>query len=200
MASGPVPLSLLLTLLTATPAAAAEPRSLPLDRYHGQILVLNFWATWCQPCRKEIPLLVKVQRDYGPRGIQVVGVSIDEPDDRERADGFVRDRHVNYPVWYGHTTEDMKPLGLATSIPATAIFDRDGARAFRIIGEVHEEAIRSRLDWLLGDRTAEAPPELVLPPGVTPEHFARHEAGEEDEDEHNAEEAHGGEAGSAVPT
>jgi hypothetical protein len=54
---------------------------------------------------------------------------------------------------------------------------------------------------LLGDRATEAPPELVLPPGVTPEHFARHEAGEEeDEDEHHAKEAHGEEGGSAVPT
>lgn len=69
----------------------------------------------------------------------------------------------------------MKSLGRATAIPATAILDRDGRRVFRIIGEVHEDAIRARLDWLLSDRTAAAPPELVIPPGVTPEHFAQHE-------------------------
>jgi thiol-disulfide isomerase/thioredoxin len=194
-----VPLSLVLTLLSTV--AAAESRSLPLDRHRDKIVVLNFWATWCVPCRKEIPLLVRLQNEYGPRGVQIVGASIDEPEDLDLAERFVRDRRVNFPVWYGHTTEDMKPFGLATSIPATAVFDRDGTRAFRIIGEVHADVIRSRLEWLLGDRAAEAPPELVLPPGVTPEHFARHEAGEEeDEDEHHAGEGQGEEGGSAVPT
>jgi thiol-disulfide isomerase/thioredoxin len=186
--------------LVAGPAAS-EPARLSLEEYRGTILVVNFWATWCAPCRKEIPLLVAVQSEYGRRGVQVVGPSIDEPEDRAKAERFARDMRVNYPVLHGHTTEDMKPLGLATAIPATAIFDRDGRRAFRIIGEVHEEAIRSRLDWLLSDRSAAAPPELVLPPGVTPEHFAQHEAGiEEDEHEHGAEGAHQEEGGSAVPT
>jgi thiol-disulfide isomerase/thioredoxin len=195
-----VPLSLVLALLTAVPPAA-ESRLLPLDRHRDKIIVLNFWATWCAPCRKEIPLLVRLQKEYGPRGVQVVGASIDEPDDRELAERFVRDKHVNYPVWYGHTTEDMKPLGLATSIPATAIFDRDGRRVFRIIGEVHEEVIRGRLEWALGDRHAAAPPELVLPPGVTLEHFARHEAGEEEDEDHDHHaEVADAEGGSAVPT
>jgi thiol-disulfide isomerase/thioredoxin len=193
---------LLLAALATGPSAAAVPDSPPLDRHHGRILLLNFWATWCAPCRKEIPLLVRLQSEYGPRGVQVVGASIDEPEDRELAERFVRDRRVNYPVWYGHTTEDMKPFGLATSIPATAIFDRDGRRMFRIIGEVHEETIRTRLAWMLGDRTAEAPSELVLPPGVTREHFAQHEAGEEEDEDHDhhAEVADAGEGGSAVPT
>ena len=187
--------------LVAVLPLASEPADLGLERYRGQVVVLNFWATWCAPCRKEIPLLTAVQRDYGPRGVQVVGPSIDEPEDRESAERFAREMRVNYPVLHGFTTEDMKPLGLATAIPATALFDRDGRRAFRIIGEVREEVIRARLDWLLGDRTAAAPAELVLPAGVTPEHFARHEAGlEEDEDEHHAEGAHEEEGGSAVPT
>jgi thiol-disulfide isomerase/thioredoxin len=195
-------LPLFLVLLTPTLAFPAPPGPPTLDRHKGQIVVLNFWATWCTPCRKEIPVLVRLQTEYGPRGVQVVGASIDEPEDRELAERFVRDRRVNYPVWYGHTMEDMKPYGLATSIPATAIFDRDGTRMFRIIGEVHEEALRSRLDWLLGDRTAARPPELVLPAGVTPEHFAQHEAGEEEEEDHDhhAEVADAGEGGSAVPT
>jgi thiol-disulfide isomerase/thioredoxin len=187
--------------LAAALPSAGRPADLHLDRYRGKVVVLNFWATWCAPCRREIPLLVRVQTEYGPRGVQVVGPSIDEPEDRETAERFARGMRVNYPVLYGHTTEDMKPLGLATAIPATAIFDRDGKRTFRIIGEVDEHAIRSRLNWLLGSRAAAAPPELVLPHGVTPEHFAHHEAGiEEDEDEHHAESSHEEEGGSAVPT
>jgi thiol-disulfide isomerase/thioredoxin len=186
-------------LLAALPREA-RPADLSLDPYRGHVLVLNFWATWCEPCRKEIPLLVRMQGEYGPRGVRVVGPSIDEPEDRENAERFARDRHVNYEVRYGYTTEDMKPFGLATAIPATAIFDRDGRRVFRIIGEVQEEALRARLEWLLGDRAAAAPPELVLPAGVTPEHFALHEAGVEDDDDHHAEGEHEEEGGSAVPT
>jgi thiol-disulfide isomerase/thioredoxin len=187
--------------MVAVLPSAGEPAELRLERYRGKVVVLNFWATWCAPCRKEIPMLVRVQTEYGQRGVQVVGPSIDEPEDRDTAERFARNMHVNYPVLYGHTTEEMKPLGLATAIPATAILDRDGKRAFRIIGEVHEDALRSRLDWLLGDRVAAAPPELVLPRGVTPEHFAQHEAGvEEDEDEHHAERSPEEEGGSAVPT
>ena len=82
----------------AGPETPAEGADLGLERYRGKILVLNFWATWCAPCRTEIPLLVAVQRDYGPRGVQVVGPSIDEPQDRESAERFARDMRVNYPV------------------------------------------------------------------------------------------------------
>jgi thiol-disulfide isomerase/thioredoxin len=192
----------ILLFLGAAPAAADVERD--LQRFRGKVVVLNFWATWCAPCRDEIPLLVRIQREYGPKGVQVIGASIDEPGDRESAEAFVRGMRINYPVWYGRTTEDMKPFRLATSIPATAVFDRDGRPVFRIIGAVKEADLTPRLDWLLGARTGEAPAELMLPAGVTPEHFAEHEAGEEEGEGHDH--GHEGEAhvesegGSAVPT
>ena len=128
-------------VLLAWAVLAVLPRAggaadLSLDQYRGKVLVLNFWASWCAPGRKEMPLLVRMQTEYGPRGVQVLGLSIDEAEDRESAGEFARKVPVNYAVRYGHTTEDMKPLGLATAIPATAIFDRDGKRLFRIIGEL----------------------------------------------------------------
>jgi thiol-disulfide isomerase/thioredoxin len=196
-------LLLVVTLLFWGGRAGAADLQRDLERYRGKVVVLNFWATWCAPCRDEIPLLVRIQREYGPKGVQVIGASIDEPADRESAEAFVRRMRINYPVWYGRTTEDMMPLRLATSIPATAVFDRDGRPVFRIIAEVKEADLNSRLDWLLGARTGAAPAELMLPPGVTPEHFAEHEAGEEEGEghEHGHEgEAHESEGGSAVPT
>jgi thiol-disulfide isomerase/thioredoxin len=197
-------LLLVVTLLFSARPAAAELQH-DLERYRGKVVVLNFWATWCAPCRDEIPLLVRIQREYGAKGgVQVIGASIDEPGDRESAEAFVRRMRINYPVWYGRTTEDMKPLRLATAIPATAVFDRDGRPVFRIIGEVKEADLTSRLDWLLAGRTGEAPAELMLPPGVTPEHFAEHEAGKEEGEDHDhghEGEAHAdSEGGSAVPT
>jgi thiol-disulfide isomerase/thioredoxin len=158
--------------------------------------VLNFWATWCKPCRAEIPTLVEVQHRFAAQGVQVIGASIDEPEDRKTAEKFVREMGINYPVWFEFTTGHMMPLRLATSIPATAIFDHNGQRVFRIIGEATKKDLAERLEWLLGDRTAPAPAELVLPAGITPEHFKEHEEGKEDE--HQEEVAR--ETGSAVPS
>lgn len=196
-------LLLVATLLFSGARPGAADLRRDLERHKGSVVVLNFWATWCGPCRKEIPLLVRIQREYGPKGVRVIGASVDEPEHRERAEAFARRMRVNYPVWYGRTTEEMKPLRLATSLPATAVFDREGRLAFRIIGEITETDLVPRLDWLLGTGGQETPAELVLPPGITPEHFAEHEAGEEEGEGHDhaeAGEAHSDEGGSAVPT
>jgi thiol-disulfide isomerase/thioredoxin len=172
--------------------------SLPnLRAYHGKIVVLNFWATWCKPCKKEIPALMEIQRQYESLGVQVTGASIDEPEDRKKAEEFVHQTRVNYPMWFGCTIEQMLPLGLATSIPATAILDQAGQRRFRIIGEAKKADISERLDWLLGNRSAPAPPELLLPAGITPEHFRLHEEGKEEGEEHDEPAIEGG---SAVPS
>jgi hypothetical protein len=149
-----------------------------------------------------MPLFAEISRRYAVRSIHVLGASIDEAQDRPAARRLVRELGISYPVWYDGSTEDMKRLRLGTALPATVILDRDGKARFRVIGEVKEPELASRLDWLLSDRTAEAPSELLLPPGVTAEHFAEHEAGES-EDEHaheHAKETTVAEAGSAVPT
>jgi thiol-disulfide isomerase/thioredoxin len=180
-----------LTLLSVV-AQASPCRSLETP---DQILVLNFWASWCRPCRKEIPLLARIQQEYRPRGVQVVGASIDEAEDREAAERLARRLGAVYPLRFGCTTEEMKALRLGDSIPATAILDRDGTARFRLVGEVKEDLLRPRLDFLLGDRSSAAPAEVVLPPGLTVEHFrAHHESGGGDDHEHDTE------GGSTVPT
>jgi hypothetical protein len=149
-----------------------------------------------------MPLFAEISRRYGARGIRVLGASIDEAQDRPAARRLARELGIRYTVWYDGSTEDMKRLRLGTAVPATVILDRDDQARFRVIGEVKEPDLTARLDWLLSDRTAEAPAELALPAGVTAEHFAEHEAGES-EDEHaheHAKETTVAEAGSAVPT
>ncbi len=159
-----------------------------LSDYRSKIVVVNFWATWCQPCRKEIPVLVNLQNQYS-RQVQFIGVSIDELEDQKTVAKFVNRLGINYPIWISGTTEQMKPFGLATAIPATVLLTEAGERAFRIIGEVKQQILEERLNWLLSDRTAPKPQELVLPAGVTPEHFAKHESGQEDEEEQARERA-----------
>lgn len=138
-----------------------------LSDYRGKIVVLNFWASWCKPCRKEMPMLAEVQKEFEARGVQFIGASTDDASDRERAESFLSKRSISYPVWYGLSEAEMGSLYLGDAIPATSIFDRDGSQAFRLIGEMKKKALVERLEWLLGPRQGQPPQELLLPLGVS---------------------------------
>jgi len=97
-----------------------------LSAYRGKIVVLNFWATWCIPCRKEMPDLAAIQNQYAALNVQVIGASADPLSDRSKVLQFIKDVQINFPVWLGATTEDMKRFGLGPALPGTAIIGRDG--------------------------------------------------------------------------
>jgi cytochrome c biogenesis protein CcmG/thiol:disulfide interchange protein DsbE len=165
-----------------------------LSDFQGRIVILNFWATWCAPCQKEMPTLVGVHAAYARRGVEIVAASVDDAETRGNVPGFVRRYRIPFHVWLEATEKQQASFRLATGLPATAIIDRDGQTRFRIIGEVTRDVLVERLEWLLSTRTTPAPSELVLPAGITPEHFREHELGLEDE--HEEEE----QAGSEVPS
>jgi thiol-disulfide isomerase/thioredoxin len=172
-----------------------------LAQHQGKIVVLNFWASWCEPCKAEIPIFIELQKLYESQGVQVLGISVDVPEDRRLAQRFAKRAGLNYPILYDGRMEQMRPLGLADSIPATAIFDRGGERRYRVIGEATKEILARRIDWLLGVRTEEEPAELTLPDGLTREHFREHEEGREHEEaETQRADAGKGEEGSTVPS
>jgi thiol-disulfide isomerase/thioredoxin len=131
-----------------------------LSEFRGKIVVLNFWATWCMPCREEMPIFVRLQERRGAEGVQVVGASADEPGSEAAVEKFIHEMGVGFPIWIGATTVDMERLDLGTALPATAILDRDGTVVARAPGIVDEAGLNRWIDWLLGDRTASAP----LPP------------------------------------
>ena len=95
-----------------------------LGDYKGKVVLLNFWATWCPPCRAEVPDLIKWQREYGGRGLQVIGVTY-PPTGRAGVRRFVRDYKVNYPVLLGTRATKALFMG-AETLPATVVIDRDG--------------------------------------------------------------------------
>ena len=132
-----------------------------LEHYRGRIVILNFWATWCLPCREEMPVFVRAREDYQARGVEIIGASADDASTRDQIEPFIEEYGINFPIWLGATVSDMERLGLGTALPATALIDRDGRVVARLLGLVEEPELIERLDWLLGDRARPAPPPLV---------------------------------------
>ncbi len=127
-----------------------------LAGYKGRVVVLNFWATWCEPCKKEMPDLSAIQNDYAALGVQVIGAAGDEAAEGAKVLKFTREFKVNFPVWIGATTADMQRFGLGTVLPATAIIDRNGKIVWREIGIIKPEVLRKELDKILLPKVNEA--------------------------------------------
>lgn len=120
-----------------------------LAGYRGRVVVLNFWATWCEPCKKEMPDLSAIQNDYAAFGVQVIGASGDEAAESAKVMKFVREFKINFPVWLGATTDDMQRFGVGTVLPATVIIDRSGKIVRREIGIIKPAELRAFLDSLV---------------------------------------------------
>ena len=116
----------------------------------GKIVVLNFWATWCVPCRAEMPMLVEAEKEYAPRGVVFVAVSLDDRQTRPKIPDFVGEFKIGFPVWVGGSTMDLEDLKLGQALPATAFLDREGRIAARVLGQVPKNELYERLDWLTG--------------------------------------------------
>ena len=175
-ASAPVPVELVLR-----DSAGAEQK---LSAYRGKIVVLNYWATWCVPCREEMPMLVKLRREYAARGVEVIGPSADDEKTQKNIAPFLRKQKIDFPIWLGATTDHMEAMGLGTALPATAVIDRDGRIVGRILGPLEEADLRTRIEWLLGDRAAAAPAPVLNTfekhAGEKDEHGHEHKEGEEE--------------------
>ena len=121
----------------------------PLAQWRGRVLVVNFWATWCAPCRQEMPEFVRAQRELGPRGLQVVGIAVDQADKVEQ---FAKDLDLNYPALVGgyEAVDVSKPLGNhLLALPFTVILGRDGHVAHTQLGPLKPDQLRSILANLL---------------------------------------------------
>jgi thiol-disulfide isomerase/thioredoxin len=120
-----------------------------LNQWRGQVLIVNFWATWCTPCREEIPIFVKLQQKYAGKGLQIVGISIDEVDKtREFSISF----GINYPGLIGtfDAVEVSKRAGNDKRVlPFTVILGRDGQIARTESGGLTEQKLEGVIKSLL---------------------------------------------------
>ncbi len=142
-ASHPNPASGAALLAATLPDLSGRPQR--VDQWKGKVLVVNFWATWCAPCREEIPAFVKVQQRMAPKGVQMVGIAVDQPD---KVKPYAAEMGINYPILIG----ELEAMDLARAagnelggLPYTVIVDRSGKVVNAQLGGITE----SKLDALV---------------------------------------------------
>ena len=118
--------------------AGFDGKPIKLSDFKGKVVVLNFWATWCPPCRKEIPTLVALQKDYGAQGVVVVGVSLDQGGS-PAVQSFASKMGIECPIAIG--SEELAAAYGVQAIPTTFVIDRAG----NVIGEHQGDTSRAAL-------------------------------------------------------
>jgi len=125
-------------------------RTIRLSDYKGKVVLLNFWATWCPPCRAEMPELVSMQREYGSRGLQVIGITY-PPEQRARVRRFIRRFKVNYPIALG-TRKTKTLFDGGQDLPMTVVIDREGLIREVIKGILLPDEFEQKIKPLLHKR------------------------------------------------
>jgi thiol-disulfide isomerase/thioredoxin len=120
-----------------------------MDQWRGKVIIVNFWATWCAPCREEIPELIRAQEQLGPRGVQVVGIAIDQVD---KVKPYAAEMRITYPVLVG----ELEVMDLARAagnalggLPYTVVLDRKGEIARTELGGVTQAKLEEMVQPLL---------------------------------------------------
>jgi thiol-disulfide isomerase/thioredoxin len=124
-------------------------RDVNLASFKGKVILLDFWATWCGPCKIEIPWFIEFQNKYGKSGLQVIGVSVD--DTLEKLKPYVSTMKMNYPVLQGLDHDDVQDAyGPMFGIPVTAVISRDGKVCMKHAGLASKDAFENMIKSLLG--------------------------------------------------
>ncbi len=120
----------------------------------GRIVILNFWATYCIPCRTEMPQLTALQNEYAALGVQVIGASTDIVEDRNKVLQFVKEAKINFPIWMSASTSDMIRFGLGAALPGTVVIGKDGRVAKVISGVINQADLKRQIEAMLNTNAA----------------------------------------------
>ena len=129
----------ILAACTRKPAATggwtlADKQRATLADYKGKVVVLDFYATWCEPCRAETPRLVQLQKQFQQQGLQVVGLNVGGADDRDLVPAYAKEFGIQYPLGFPDDEYADSFLGNNQNIPQAFVFDRAGKLVKRFIG------------------------------------------------------------------
>jgi thiol-disulfide isomerase/thioredoxin len=135
---------------------ALDDESVTLADYKGKVVLVNFWATWCDPCREEIPWLIEMQDRYGPKGFTVLGIAMDEEGKPVVAPFVAKERYdvqgqklpMNYPILIGNEGVAEKFGGLL-GYPTSILISKDGKQLKKITGIINEEEISKLVEGAL---------------------------------------------------
>lgn len=124
-----------------------EGKPVHLSQLKGKVVVVNFWATWCDPCREEIPDFVRLHKEHRGHGLEIIGVSLDKGKE-ERVKAFVKEFGIEYPIVVGDI--QVARQWLVRGIPRTFIVDREGKVTQKIVGVIDKRSLETEIKPLLG--------------------------------------------------
>ena len=135
--------------LHSIPLCDLSGQQTTIGDWEGNILIVNFWAPWCAPCRREVPSLIKIHREYAQQGVRVLGIALDS---KPQVSRFATDYQINYPLFLGGNRTAMYNAAFGNpsgSLPFTALLDRKQRIVFQHNGELSSEQLREQLEALL---------------------------------------------------
>lgn len=128
-----------------------DGRTVKLSDFRGDAVLLNFWATWCAPCRIEMPWLVEFYKQYQSQGLEIVGVSMDDTGQETAVAEFIKERNVNYPILRGNN-EVADLYGGLRFLPQTLFIDREGNIVKTMYGIKSKDEFEQSIKELVGER------------------------------------------------
>ena len=142
--------------------AGMDGKKVHLHDYAGKPIVINMWATWCLPCKDEMPMMVEAEKIYGPKGVVFIGASLDDSKTKKNIPAFLKEYQITFPVWTGATTDDLAKLHLGEAVPDTVFLDSDHVIFSRVRGEIRKAELEERLAWVSGGKIGPAPEAAVV--------------------------------------
>jgi thiol-disulfide isomerase/thioredoxin len=159
-------------------AAAGDPEVIDLggykallERYHGRPMLVTFWATWCEPCRDEYPMIVELAKQYAPQGLAVIGVSLDTDDDLSLVRQFLAEHHPGFPNYRQRIGIDADAFYQGVNpdwrgtMPQTVFYARDGHLARYFVGQRNRQAFEDAIRLILASPMAGNWPPVALHAG-----------------------------------
>lgn len=127
--------------------ASTDGKTLKLSSLKGKVIILDFWATWCPPCRKGIPDLVDIKKQYGSKGVEIIGISVDQ-ETKDEVVPFMKEYGINYPIVYGNMNVYQQYGGIR-AIPTSFIIDKEGKIVASYEGLISKLAYENHIKKLL---------------------------------------------------